>query len=359
MWYAQRRWTSWASVGRTSPPLKTRPRESRPELALLFERYRRPVAVEFKDEKQTDPVTETDRAIERLVGGELRAAFPDHGILGEEGTSEALAGEYLWCSTRWTAPPTSRAICRTSRCRSPSFEMAYRSSAACSCRSAHASRPPCSAAPTETVPGWMASRCGSTPRLPPARPGRVSGRVPGRFRPPRELARGPGELRNFCSSCFKIATVASGGFQYAAFLAPEALGRRRRRATGQRGGRRRADLAGTILAAPRSLRPADARSIGRHADAARLGPTGARRPAGRDRTGRTRALSGQRPRAHPLALSPPVRPATVVAPAEPGPDEADQKSRRPDRTRRPSPAGAKSTPCSSSRPYSSRWRWGT
>ncbi len=43
-----------------------------------------------------DLVTEADRASEALIGSRLRAAFPDHGIYGEEGTREGLDGEFRW-----------------------------------------------------------------------------------------------------------------------------------------------------------------------------------------------------------------------------------------------------------------------
>lgn len=37
----------------------------------------------------TDPVTETDRAVEAYLFGQLRAAFPSHLFIGEESASEA------------------------------------------------------------------------------------------------------------------------------------------------------------------------------------------------------------------------------------------------------------------------------
>lgn len=62
--------------------------------SLLRDFYRRGVRTEYKGE--VDLVTEADRASEALIGARLRAAFPDHGIYGEEGTREALDGEYRW-----------------------------------------------------------------------------------------------------------------------------------------------------------------------------------------------------------------------------------------------------------------------
>ena len=52
--------------------------------------------VEFKDKAQRDPVTAVDRAIEQLVRTELHSRFPAHGILGEEGTGDAVESEFLW-----------------------------------------------------------------------------------------------------------------------------------------------------------------------------------------------------------------------------------------------------------------------
>ncbi|MFN8634437.1 MAG: inositol monophosphatase [Chloroflexota bacterium] len=67
--------------------------------ATLRERFAAGIAaeqVEFKDRHQRDPVTAVDRAIEALVRRELKARFPDHGILGEEGTGEGIESELLW-----------------------------------------------------------------------------------------------------------------------------------------------------------------------------------------------------------------------------------------------------------------------
>lgn len=62
--------------------------------ALLREFYRRGVRTEYKGD--VDLVTEADRASEALIGSRLRAAFPEHGIYGEEGTREGLANEFRW-----------------------------------------------------------------------------------------------------------------------------------------------------------------------------------------------------------------------------------------------------------------------
>ena len=43
-----------------------------------------------------DPVTAADRAAERIIRDELRKAFPDHGIVGEEFDNEVSGSRYQW-----------------------------------------------------------------------------------------------------------------------------------------------------------------------------------------------------------------------------------------------------------------------
>ena len=61
---------------------------------LLRGFYERGVAAEYKGD--VDLVTEADRASEKLIVGRLKAAFPTHGIYGEEGTREQLESEFRW-----------------------------------------------------------------------------------------------------------------------------------------------------------------------------------------------------------------------------------------------------------------------
>ncbi len=67
---------------------------SREAGALLREFYHRGVRTEYKGD--VDLVTEADRASEKLITARLHAAFPDHGVYGEEGTRSALESEYRW-----------------------------------------------------------------------------------------------------------------------------------------------------------------------------------------------------------------------------------------------------------------------
>ena len=62
--------------------------------ALLRGYFERGVVTEYKGD--VDLVTEADRASEKLIVERLSAAFPDHGIFGEEGARRALEGEYRW-----------------------------------------------------------------------------------------------------------------------------------------------------------------------------------------------------------------------------------------------------------------------
>ena len=55
--------------------------------ALLRERFGRPQDVRFKG--TVDLVTDADRRSEAMIAGRVRAAFPDHRLLGEEGARGA------------------------------------------------------------------------------------------------------------------------------------------------------------------------------------------------------------------------------------------------------------------------------
>jgi myo-inositol-1(or 4)-monophosphatase len=62
--------------------------------ALLREFYAKGVETEYKGD--VDLVTEADRATEKLIVARLKAAFPSHGVYGEEGTRTGLESEYRW-----------------------------------------------------------------------------------------------------------------------------------------------------------------------------------------------------------------------------------------------------------------------
>ena len=62
--------------------------------ALTRGYFERGVATEYKGD--VDLVTEADRASEELITERLSAAFPDHGIYGEEGVRQRIDSEYRW-----------------------------------------------------------------------------------------------------------------------------------------------------------------------------------------------------------------------------------------------------------------------
>ena len=65
---------------------------------ILRRHFRRPLEVEYKDEKEQDPVTAADKESQRYLCEAISREFPDHGILGEEGPEEreAAVPDFLW-----------------------------------------------------------------------------------------------------------------------------------------------------------------------------------------------------------------------------------------------------------------------
>lgn len=61
---------------------------------LLMTFFERRIGYEYKGD--VDLVTEGDRASERLIVERIRAAFPSHDIVGEEGTRRSTGAEYRW-----------------------------------------------------------------------------------------------------------------------------------------------------------------------------------------------------------------------------------------------------------------------
>ncbi len=62
--------------------------------ALLMGYFARRVTIEYKGD--VDLVTEADRASEKLIVERLQARWPEHGIVGEEGTRSEADAEYRW-----------------------------------------------------------------------------------------------------------------------------------------------------------------------------------------------------------------------------------------------------------------------
>ena len=58
--------------------------------------FRQPVTVENKGTSSFDPVTNADRAIERVLRTAIEERYPDHGIVAEEEGERRGKGEYTW-----------------------------------------------------------------------------------------------------------------------------------------------------------------------------------------------------------------------------------------------------------------------
>ena len=61
---------------------------------LLMEYFHRRVKIEYKGE--ADLVTEADRASEKLILERIRAHWPSHEVIGEEGARIETGGDYRW-----------------------------------------------------------------------------------------------------------------------------------------------------------------------------------------------------------------------------------------------------------------------
>ncbi len=64
--------------------------------AETLPRFRTAVGVDNKLAQGFDPVTEADRAAERVIRAAIRARFADHGIVGEEYGAELADAEHVW-----------------------------------------------------------------------------------------------------------------------------------------------------------------------------------------------------------------------------------------------------------------------
>lgn len=64
--------------------------------ALLLERFGRLSGAEIERKGPRDFVTAADRDAEALITRRLTEAFPEHGILGEEGTRRGVEGSSTW-----------------------------------------------------------------------------------------------------------------------------------------------------------------------------------------------------------------------------------------------------------------------
>jgi myo-inositol-1(or 4)-monophosphatase len=65
---------------------------------MLMAYFGGPLSVEYKDERQSDPVTDADLETQAFLKGRIAAAFPDHAVVGEEDaeSSEEPLPEFVW-----------------------------------------------------------------------------------------------------------------------------------------------------------------------------------------------------------------------------------------------------------------------
>ncbi len=67
---------------------------------ILTSHFGRQLTIEYKDEAKTDPVTSADKSCQEYLTSEIIKRFPEHGVLGEEGSDEADSDtpspDFLW-----------------------------------------------------------------------------------------------------------------------------------------------------------------------------------------------------------------------------------------------------------------------
>jgi histidinol phosphatase-like enzyme (inositol monophosphatase family) len=64
--------------------------------AAILPHFRTRLVVDNKEIAAFDPVTAADRAAEEVIRAEITAAFPDHGILGEEFGDDSGSADHVW-----------------------------------------------------------------------------------------------------------------------------------------------------------------------------------------------------------------------------------------------------------------------
>jgi myo-inositol-1(or 4)-monophosphatase len=63
---------------------------------IVLEHFRGTVEIRFKGKQNRDPVTNADTESEAYLKQAINEKFPDHGIIGEEGTRDAPDAAYTW-----------------------------------------------------------------------------------------------------------------------------------------------------------------------------------------------------------------------------------------------------------------------
>ncbi len=209
---------------------------------MALDRFWRPLRVEYKQEDRVDPVTEADRAIEAFLRSAIAQQFPEHAILGEEGTEVGGAQrEFLWvldpvdgttnfvnglplfaCSAALLrrGEPVAGAIFlpvapRTARPVAEPGEEAQGSSLQLRSAVLHARLGGGAFLDDDPV------RATEAPMPEASSLAGLPGHHAHQFHRLERLRQNPGELRCLGSVCFETAMVATGVFRYAVFRRPK------------------------------------------------------------------------------------------------------------------------------------------
>ncbi|MHB1160148.1 MAG: inositol monophosphatase family protein [Chloroflexota bacterium] len=209
---------------------------------MALERFWRPLQVEYKQEDRVDPVTEADRKIESFLRSTIAREYPDHAILGEEGTElEVAEREFLWVldpvdgTTNFVNGLPLFACSAALLCHGePAVGAIFLPVAPRAARPVTPLGAGGESATLQLRSAVLHARLGGGAYLDGDRvhaseaaepePSSLSG-LPGhharQFRRAGRLRQNPGELRCTGSVCYEAAMVATGVFRYAVFRRPK------------------------------------------------------------------------------------------------------------------------------------------
>ncbi|MGE5618482.1 MAG: inositol monophosphatase family protein [Sphingomonadaceae bacterium] len=209
---------------------------------MALEWFWRPLQVEYKQMDRMDPVTQADREVESFLRSAIASEFPDHAILGEEGTElEVSEREYLWVvdpvdgtSNFVNGFPLFACSVALLRNMEPVVGALFLPVSPRVSSPAPAAGVEPRASVARLGSGVLHARLGGGAYLDGIRvqaseaeepePSSLSG-LPGlhahHFHRRDRLRRSPGELRCTGSVCFEAAMVATGVFRYAVFRSPK------------------------------------------------------------------------------------------------------------------------------------------
>lgn len=63
---------------------------------IILPQFRKNISIDVKAAAEWDPVTEADRAAERVIRELIEKSFPNHGIIGEEYGTKSTDSPYSW-----------------------------------------------------------------------------------------------------------------------------------------------------------------------------------------------------------------------------------------------------------------------